>query len=132
MSTAAAYFNWGRWVVDCPGCSDAREVHPGETATACFVGHQFAVDWPPGDAAARVSAELAGRDERHRSWFPTGHPLAVATGQPHGQSVADLRAETRMLEQQAGRARDKRAQVRAALDALGVEFDERTGTIRGL
>lgn len=41
-----------------------------------------------------LMAELSKRPAmRNRNWFPVGHPLAAAAGEPTGQSVSDLAAE---------------------------------------
>lgn len=88
------YVNWGRLVADCgrPECSDARTVEPGQAAMVCVMGHQSALLWD--DALPNVVAELSERgEERRRNWFPRGHPLATTTGQPHGQSLSELRDE---------------------------------------
>lgn len=127
---AQPYINWGRFVVDCPveGCHDARQVDPGQSTDNCAKGHPISIEWPKG--AAQVMAVLAERpDEQHRNWFPDGHPFAVATGQPHGQSVAELRAEA---NRGTILAADKADQVRAAIAALGLEFDPATGLVKGL
>lgn len=127
---AQTYVNWGRLVVECPreGCGDAREVQPGQASEACVNGHPITLDWPP--RIADVMAELSERpNARNRNWFPADHPLAVATGQPHGQGLADLKAEAKHHR---GLVADKTDQVRAAMSALGLEFDATTGLVKGL
>lgn len=127
---AQVYINWGRFVVDCPteDCHDAREVEPGQQSEVCAAGHPITLDWPT--EAARMMTALADRPaNRNRNWFPDGHPIAVATGQPHGQTVAELKAEAK---QHADTAADKREQVAAAIAGLGLEFDPATGLVKGL
>jgi hypothetical protein len=70
------------------------------TQAACKYGHLVDLEWPPQELAAQIVAVLAERPERHRSWFPADHPLALAMGQPHGQTVEELRAETAWLNEQ--------------------------------
>lgn len=132
MKTALAYYNWGRFVAECPadGCGDAREVRPEQTTEQCANGHRFDVEWPAD--AARIVATLAQRPEKYRSWFPKNHPLAVRTGQPHGQSLRDLNAETEWLEQREQDAAGRAAKARAALAELGLDLDLDTGRVRGL
>jgi hypothetical protein len=94
-SNAAAYLNWGRWVADCPdGCNSAERFDPGQDAFVCSnCGCVAPVAWP--DNPAGIWSVLGLRIlERHRNWYPAGHPVAVAAGIPHGQTVTDLMAET--------------------------------------
>lgn len=132
MSRTQAYVNWGRLVADCaqPGCSDAVQLQPGQQAMFCVHGHPSAVEFD--DALPAVMAALGERaEERRRNWFPRGHPLAVATGQPHGQSIDDLRAEHTKgvaLDEQARAAR--REQLAAVLGEFGLELGD-DGTLRG-
>ncbi len=108
MTTAPAYYNHSRWVADCPDptCSDARlvyEVNPHTgvptgrrlTEDVCAAGHAFQIDMPPPDLEAQIVAALQRRPlPATHNWFPADHPIAVARGLPHGQSIADLEAET--------------------------------------
>lgn len=124
------YINWNRFVAECSadGCGDAREVQPGQVAESCVNGHRMQLDWPKN--APQVMATLADRpNQRNRNWFPEGHPLALMTGQPHGQSVAELKAEAK---ESAALAADKRQQVADAMAGLGLEFDPATGLVKGL
>jgi hypothetical protein len=107
---ALAYYNWGRWVADCPtpGCGDARAVFPEDrngTPSArpqlsqlCARGHAMSIEMPPENVAAQIAAVLADRDfDADRAWYPTGHPGAAAAGHPTGQSIADLILESQMV-----------------------------------
>ena len=115
-NTTQAYINWARIVCDCGylGCSDAVEVQPGQDAAICEAGHISAVEWDPGlPAALEVLNERA--EDRRKNWFPKAHPLAVATGQPHGQTVAELRDEHIQGVAADQTAREERRQRIAAL-----------------
>lgn len=99
-ATARAYINHGRWVADCPRdlCTYAFELAPEQATYVCRTrqgkgcGMEAPIEWPPN--ADEIWAELERRPvESVRNWFPSGHPLAVAAGLPHGQTVADLAAE---------------------------------------
>lgn len=133
MISADVYVNYGRFVADCPaeGCSDARAVEPGRRDETCAAGHAFGLAWHP-DLPA-VIAELGAREiEARRNWFPPDHPLAVRLGQPHGQTIEDLRAESEQgqaLEAQI--ADDRRKQAAIALGELGLSIDA-DGKIKGL
>lgn len=100
LMLAVAYMNWGRWISDCPreDCSYAFELQPGQERYVCRTrqgegcGAEAPIEWPPD--AAEIEAELQRRPVTStRNWYPPGHPLAVATGNPDGQTVEDLRAE---------------------------------------
>jgi hypothetical protein len=103
---ARAYVNQGRWIADCPRphCGNAEEfLHPengdrqGFHCTNCH--HIAPVEWP--ENAEAITAALAKRPvPQTRNWFPSNHELALRAGCPHGQSVADLEAETREHEGQ--------------------------------
>jgi hypothetical protein len=136
MKTALAYFNWGRWVVDCPepGCTDARSVYTqdkdtGEyvgkphTEDVCANGHPFRIAMPPPTMEARIVTALAERDDADKSWFPRNHPLALAGGFPHGQDVDDLLAENeRAAQHRAARTGERDKRLRETLATLGVEI----------
>lgn len=134
MSEAVAYYNWGRWVTDCPvpGCTDALEVTPGQQQMACKDGHAFTIAWPPAELVGQVVAVLAERPERWRSWFPQDHPLAVATGQPHGQTIDVLRAETQWLNEQANPAPGGRPPLEQVLSDYGFTLADDGATLRRL
>lgn len=135
MLKGLAYYNHSRWVVDCPaeGCTDARlvyEVNPQTniptgrklTEDTCARGHHFLIDMPPESAEAQIVAVLSERiEEADRGWYPRGHERAILTGQPTGQSIADLRAEnaevTRFRTQQ---QESRRERVRRALEEAGI------------
>lgn len=100
---ARAYCNWGRWVADCPNefCTYAFELQPGQDRYVCRnrqgkgCGAEAPIEWPPDPAG--IEQELQRRPvEATRNWFPQDHTLALLTGSPHGQTVADLRAEAEM------------------------------------
>lgn len=105
MRTALAYYNWGRFVCDCPepGCDDARLVyHPqtGERQTqdVCAAGHPFAIQMPsPTDEAAIVTALADRANDADKSWYPDGFARAIALGQPTGQSPRELVAEGKQV-----------------------------------
>jgi hypothetical protein len=99
---AVAYYNWGRWVVDCEcgsalaygigGSLDAGQ--PGTTPMICRECRRITpIRWPPN--LDQIEAVLAKRPSpKHRNWFPRSHPMAVRNNLPHGQSVAELDDET--------------------------------------
>jgi hypothetical protein len=95
---ARAYVNHGRWIADCPRpyCGNAEALQPGaEQAFVCTNCHLLArIEWPP-DAEAIWAALEVRPVPQTRNWFPADHELAVRAGCPHGQTVADLEAETR-------------------------------------
>lgn len=92
-----AYVNHGRWVGECtePDCANAEQLERGQAlyhCSNCLVVAE--VEWPD-EAAAIWTVLQRRRVPQTRNWFPEGHPLALASGCPHGQSVADLQAENR-------------------------------------
>lgn len=95
-NAAMAYVNMGRWVADCPAmCGGAVELEPKQTALPCGTcGALSVVVWPP-DADGIWMALSVRPLPRTRNWFPKDHDLAVRSGTPHGQTVDDLRRETR-------------------------------------
>lgn len=106
MITSQAYYNHGRWVVDCPheGCTSALAV-AGAGSVVCAAppkgcGRQYRVDFP--GEAAEIERAVSIRPEKNRNWFPEGHPLATAVGWPTGQSVEELHEETRMFAPELG------------------------------
>jgi hypothetical protein len=121
---ALAYVNWGRWVADCPHpeCTDAREVSDGRDQDVCHFGHPFTVVRPPAAAMTAIMAELTKRTEdADRSWYPRGHLRARLAGQPTGQTLDELREETRRVELYRREQRaDRSAQLAALLSELGV------------
>lgn len=129
MRTAAAYYNWGRWIVDCPepGCTDARAVyHPTtgarQTHDVCANGHPIQIDMPPPPVEAQIGAVLSERAvEADRSWYPTGHRRAVLSGLPTGQSVKELAEENRKVSAyRTAQRQHEQARVRELLADLGV------------
>lgn len=85
----------GQWIANCirPGCMNAEALAPGAWVVACR-NCQWSgpVLWPVN--APEISLELARRPvPGTRNWFPKDHPIALASGTPHGQSVAELAEE---------------------------------------
>lgn len=130
MKTAPAYYNWGRWVVDCPerGCMDARAVyHPTtgqrQTQDVCAVGHPFAIVMPPPDLEAQIVAAVADRaEEADKSWYPKGHPRATLAGLPTGQTVAELTEEGKQVAAfRAAQKEREQGKLRELLTDLGMQ-----------
>lgn len=94
---ARAYINHGRWIADCgrTHCGNAEALNPGQGFFGCSNCHWAGpVEWPAD--AVEIWAALSARPvPQTRNWFPFGHELALRSGCPHGQTVADLEAETR-------------------------------------
>lgn len=94
---ARAYVNHGRWVADCTRahCANAEELAPRQGTFHCSNCLQVAeIEWPAD--ADDIWAVLGLRPvPQTRNWFPAGHDLALRSGTPHGQSVADLQDENR-------------------------------------
>ena len=76
---AIAFFNWGRWVADCPkpGCGNALELERGQADFVCRTRNGVGacatsapVQWPTDPGPAEVEAALGGRSEAGRSWRP--------------------------------------------------------------
>jgi hypothetical protein len=144
VRTAQAYYNWGRFVCDCPepGCKDARLVYEVDPRTGiptgrkltedvCAAGHPFRIEMPPPEIEAQIVAALAAREDRDKAWYPRGHPLGVAAGQPTGQSVADLHTENREVTKARTTQRDaERDRLREVLAELGVNVRD-DGTFEG-
>lgn len=102
-TTARARVNHGRWIADCPRpyCASAMRLTPAQTSFHCGGegGCQLMaeVEWPKdadGIWAALVERPVPGT----RNWYPPDHSEAVRLSIPHGQSVAELRDETREHE----------------------------------
>jgi hypothetical protein len=98
--TARAYYNHGRWITDCPrpGCANAQALTPAQwvfECSNCLV--RAPVEWPPN--AAEITAELDRRPVPDtRNWFPEDHPLALASGRDHGQTVSQLADEFHAMD----------------------------------
>lgn len=92
---ARAYVNHGRWVADCPtGCGSALELQKGQAMYHCDeCMHLSSVEWPSNPQEIWDTL-LKRKLPRTRNWYPRDHYIAVRAGQPHGQTVDDLRAET--------------------------------------
>lgn len=83
MPKRAAYFNHGRWVIDCP-CMAGVLVEPGDKTARCLAcGKQTDVKWPAPQSRAAAEKLLASRPVENRNWFPDR------------ETVADLRAENK-------------------------------------
>ncbi len=134
MRRALAYINYGRIVVDCPepGCSDAREVHPPKVEDVCHHGHPFRIDLPPDSEITAILGELAKRaNDADRAWYPAGHLRAELAGQPTGQTVEDLREETRMVQEiRAQQQAERKGRLAAFLAEHGVTVRD-DGTFEG-
>lgn len=119
---APVYVNWGRLVSDCI-CGDAREVELGQEQMTCVDGHPSDLAWPPD--AAQILAALAERlSDKRKNWFPRNHPLALAAGLPHGQTPAELRAETAVGETaDAQMLADRKAVLVAQMREFGLDVD---------
>jgi hypothetical protein len=122
---ALAYYNYGRWVVDCPhpGCTDAREVNPARLEDTCILGHPFTIEAPPAEVAEAIAAELKTRPfEADQGWYPKGHVRAELAGQPTGQSIADLRKEAREVAAlRAKQSQERRDRFAAMLAEHGIK-----------
>jgi hypothetical protein len=138
MNTAARV-DWGRWIADCPadGCSDAVGLELGRTSIVCAAGHPSTVVWPSDKERDAIWAALARRPAaKNRHWFPHGHPMAAATGNPDGQTPADLDEETDAHLQAAAEQHNLAAQIGrliagagpVSLDDLGISLAD-DGTI---
>ena len=92
--TARAYVNHGRWIADCPrGCGGAEALTFGCASFTCS-NCQWVTRALWADGWVEVERALAERPlPLNRNWFPEDHPLAIASGRPHGQTPDDLRAE---------------------------------------
>lgn len=128
MTRAMAYLNYGRWVVDCPAasCTDARAVHSPagtrRTNDVCARGHDIEIVMPDPQLEAQINATLATRaEDADKAWYPKGHPRALLTGQPSGQTIAELAAENAKVAQfRAGERRRRDTKLRELLGELGI------------
>jgi hypothetical protein len=113
--TARAYLYSGEWTADCPreGCANAEYLHglrrPGRPAGPgnprdvrkpsflCSYCQQAAVvEWPP-QAFMDAVVELLNRRPvpSTRNWYPADHAGAVGFRIEHGQTLEQLREESR-------------------------------------
>lgn len=96
-----AYVNHGRWIADCPDtrCGNAVALDPKQATYHCVGGCNLIADivWPV-DVDDITQALLERPHDVNRNWAPAGHRQAIATGHPMGQTVAELREETREHE----------------------------------
>lgn len=92
---AVAYFNWGRWVADCPTeCGSALALSLGQTTFLCReCNYLTQVSWPSNVDEITRALEVR-KHKRNQNWFPVNHELALRFNLPHGQTVAELREET--------------------------------------
>ena len=92
---ARAYVNHGRWIADCPRPygGNAEALDPRQGAFHCSNCRLLvSIEWPTDPD--ELWDVLAKRPvPQTRNWFPPGHELALRSGCPHGQTVADLEAE---------------------------------------
>lgn len=130
---ALVYVNHGRLVAECPvrGCGDARKVEIGEYDLACVEGHICELEWPDG-----IAQILAALDERtsdtRKNWWPKNHPVALATGQPHGQTVRELRKEAEAGETaDAEHLASRRARILAELRAADIPIEDVLDALKG-
>jgi hypothetical protein len=145
MITGLAYYNHGRFVVDCPapGCTDARlvyEVNPQTgvptgrrlTEDTCAKGHHFEIVMPDPQTEAQIVTVLAERvDDADKDWYPQGHTRALLEGFPTGQSAADLAAENREVARfRSAQQQAKRERMRHMLEEAGIEIRP-DGTFEG-
>lgn len=94
-NNARAYVNFGRWIADCPmRCGSAIQLQGGQDVFHCpECTYLASVEWPTN--ADEIWQALGERPaKRNRNWFPENHELALRSGSPHGQTVAELRDET--------------------------------------
>lgn len=127
---ALVYVNHGRLVAECR-CGDARMVEIGDRDMTCVAGHPAELEWPDG-----IAQILAALDERtsdtRKNWWPRNHPVALATGQPHGQSVRELRKEAEAGEEaDAQRLADQRARILAELRAADIPLEDVLDALKG-
>lgn len=99
--TTYAYVNHGRWIADCPDtrCGNAVALEPKQSSYHCVGGCNLitGIVWPT--AADDITRALAERPrDVNRNWAPAGHRQAMSTGYAMGQTVVELRAETREFE----------------------------------
>lgn len=94
---ARVYVNFGRVIADCANdCGSAMALDKDQRTFFCQgtggCGHISDIEWPSN--LDEILDALRGRKPKHMNWFPQDHPLALRAGCPHGQSPAELRAET--------------------------------------
>jgi DNA-directed RNA polymerase subunit M/transcription elongation factor TFIIS len=80
---ADAYFNHGRWVIDCPNCNggiradrdaDGNPVPDGGRVTCRDCGHTYKAKFPNGKEQAEQV--MAQRPIQNQNWFPDTETLA--------------------------------------------------------
>lgn len=102
-AVARARVNHGRWIADCPRphCANAIRLDPNQMMFHCGGegGCQMvaSIEWPT-DPGGIWEALLERPVPGTRNWYPQDHAEALKLGLPHGQSMADLREETRQYE----------------------------------
>lgn len=141
MNQSLAYLDWGRWVAQCPSCTDATTVYRQlaengpivrQASATCVNGHTFLIVMPGLDDEQAIVAAVAARPEAQRAWYPDGLPLAADAGLPTGQSATELQAETDAMvtgdQQVVVEERDDA--LRTALAAAGITVNP-DGTFTG-
>jgi hypothetical protein len=102
-----AYIYGGEWVGDCPreGCANVEylwealringpRIRPKAFYLCSHCGMQAEIEWPPVDFQTAAMDVLMKRPlPDTRNWYPKDHDVAVRFRIPHGQSIADLKAE---------------------------------------
>jgi len=69
QSDAVAYLNHGRWVIDCPGCSNAYlEASAPSECVSC--GTKITIVSPSDKDRTKIMAEVASRPEQNQNWEP--------------------------------------------------------------
>jgi hypothetical protein len=104
---AFAYVYAGQWVADCPaGCNNVEFLFnqsvmngPRDIRRSFFQCSNCAyttdrIVWPRREG--EILEILRRRpDPNTRNWYPRDHPVAIKSGTPHGQTVADLMTENK-------------------------------------
>jgi hypothetical protein len=107
MPVTQAYIYGGDWVGDCPreGCANVEylweaiqprgpRIRPKAFFSCSHCGEQGSIEWPPVEFQAAAMDVLMKRPiPNTRNWYPRDHDVATRFRIPHGQSIADLRAE---------------------------------------
>lgn len=101
-----AFVYHGEWVADCtrPYCNSTEFLFEAVTEKGPRVRRkdfftcsncrlEAFTDWPP-DMLAITQVLMQRPVPETRNWYPADHPTALRFGVPHGQSVADLIAES--------------------------------------
>lgn len=106
---ARAYVYSGDWVADCTrtGCANVEylftRTYPNGPRmvlkpffTCSYCGQEAQIDWPPMETMQGILSALAKRPiPGNRNWYPRDHEIAIRFGVAHGQTVDELREESR-------------------------------------